>query len=320
METRARVRTGATSWADRSLIATGWYPPSVKSAADRLRCYASRFGLVENDSSYWALPDRRRTQAWATAAPPGFTMNMKAHALLTGHYTDPRRLPRDIRDRLSPALREKRRVYPRDLGPALVERVARTFHDALEPLHDAGTLGAVLFQFPVWVPFSRDGRERLRRLAREFAPYRIAVEFRNATWMAGDTADKTLALLSREGLTYTCVDEPQGFASSVPPIAAVTADLAMVRLHGRNAARWHKGASSAAERFEYLYSPDELGEWVPRIDGLARQAGEVHVLMNNCYADYAVRNAADMARLLDQRRPALAVPPAGPTQPPETRP
>ena len=95
------------------------------------------------------------------------------------------------------------------------------------------------------------------------------------------------------------VDEPQGFPSSIPPIAATTNDgLAIVRFHGRNAENWKKPGLTAAERFDYSYGKKELAEWLPRINELAEQAKEVHLLMNNCYGDKAVNNAAELAALL----------------------
>src|SRR5262249_7544931 len=102
-----------------------------------------------------------------------------------------------------------------------------------------------------------------------------------------------------EGIVYTCVDEPQGFTSSIPPIAAVTSDLALVRMHGRGAATWNRTAKGASERFRYRYSVNELGQWVPRIQELSRQTDTVHVLMNNCYSDYAVTNARQLRELVE---------------------
>lgn len=302
----ARIKTGATTWADRSLVASGWYPPHARSAEERFRYYASRFPLVENDAGYWALLGPEQVEVWARRAPPGFTMNMKAHALLTGHYTDPRRLPKDLRKSLPRSLREKARVYPKDLGPERMRDISRRFREGLEPLRASGTLGLVLFQFPVWFPISRENKERLVQIREELSPCRVAVELRNFTWMSDRNLDETLGLLAGEDLVYTCVDEPQGFPSSVPPIAAATSDVAVVRMHGRNAARWERGARTAAERFDYLYSLDELREWVPKILALAERSSEIHVLMNNCHRDYAVRNAQEIAELLEQARAASA--------------
>jgi uncharacterized protein YecE (DUF72 family) len=295
-----RVLVGVTSWADRSLLASGWYPKGMRSPAARLRFYASQFPIVENDMAYYALPERAQVEAWAQRTPPSFTMNVKAHALLTGHYTDPRRLPAELRSRLPRALVARERIYPRDLHPAILDEIAARLHDALVPLHERGKLGVVLFQFPVWFPISRDNRRELILIKRRFLPYRVAVEFRNATWMSPRNRDETLELLEASGLSYTCVDEPQGFPSSVPPLVAATSELALVRLHGRNRVRWDRKARSAGERFAYLYSPEELRQWVPAVSHLARTASEVHVLFNNCHRDYAVRNARQMVQILDE--------------------
>lgn len=298
----AEIKTGTAAWADRVLVETGWYPPHVRSPEDKLRYYASQFRLVENDSTYWAFPDRARIATWAERTPEGFTMNMKAHALLSEHYASLRGLPRDIRDSLPRELAAKPHVYPRDLGDDVMDELTARFHDALEPLHRTGRLGVVLFQFPVWFPISADNKAKLRRLRADFRPYRVAVELRNKTWLAEDSADDTLVFFARAGLVYTCVDEPQGFASSVPPIAAATSDLALIRLHGRNAARWDRRNDSAGRRFEHRYSLSELGEWVPRILALANHTAEIHVVFTNGFLDNAVANAHELAELVEDAR------------------
>jgi len=111
--------------------------------------------------------------------------------------------------------------------------------------------------------------------------------------------ERTLDLLRDIGATYVVVDEPQGFQTSVPPVVAATSpDVAMIRFHGHNAENWEKRGITAAERFRYLYSEDELREWVPAARRLAEESEQLHVLMNNCYADYGVRNAAQFADLV----------------------
>jgi uncharacterized protein YecE (DUF72 family) len=112
--------------------------------------------------------------------------------------------------------------------------------------------------------------------------------------------EETLSFLEEHDLPYVCVDMPQGFDSSLPPVAAATAkDLAMVRFHGRNEEVWEKKTKTAAERFEYEYSKGELTGWVAKIEELSSQARETHVVMNNCYRDYAVNNARQLAGLLE---------------------
>ncbi len=109
---------------------------------------------------------------------------------------------------------------------------------------------------------------------------------------------RTLSLLEKLGMAYVVVDEPQGFRSSTPPVIAATSPLAIVRFHGHNAENYEKPNISAAERFRYLYTEEELKGWVDPIRRLAGQAGQVHALMNNCYGDYGVRNARQLAELL----------------------
>src|SRR6202035_3027768 len=126
-------------------------------------------------------------------------------------------------------------------------------------------------------------------------------EFRNAAWMNERNAERPLGFLTEHRIPSTSVDMPQGFRSSMPPVAAVTApDLASVRSHGRNVEQWKGKHETATPRFAYLYTEDELAEWVPRIRDLAGQANEVHVLMNNCYRDNAVVNARQLSSLLAQ--------------------
>jgi uncharacterized protein YecE (DUF72 family) len=86
----------------------------------------------------------------------------------------------------------------------------------------------------------------------------------------------------------------------MPAVAAATSTLAEVRFHGRNKEAWEAPGIGAAERFRYDYPTAELAEWVPRVKALAEQAGRVHVLMNNCYADYGVKSARQLAALLEQ--------------------
>jgi uncharacterized protein YecE (DUF72 family) len=184
----------------------------------------------------------------------------------------------------------------------VTRELARRFHAALGPLHAAGKLGVVLFQFPVWFPISAARKVQLEQIRDDFRPYRVAVELRNATWMSPDNAGDTLDFLASAGLIYTCVDEPQGFVSSIPPIAAVTSDIAVVRMHGRNPARWERRTDRVGRRFEYLYAPIELAAWVPRLLALAEVTREVHVIFTNGLLDNAVRNARELAELIDLAR------------------
>jgi len=106
-----------------------------------------------------------------------------------------------------------------------------------------------------------------------------------------------LGFLEAYGMTFVCVDEPQGFRSSCPPLATVTSDIAIVRFHGRNTDTWEKKGITAAERFNWYYEREEIDEWVPKIREMAEEAREVHLMINTCYRDQSVVNA----RLLRER-------------------
>ena len=308
-----RILVGNCSWTDPTLIASGgFYPPGVSSAAARLAYYATQFPIVEVDATFYAPPDERNAERWAARTPPGFVFDIKAFALLTGHGAAPERLTPELRSCLPPGVAGKRNVYLRDLGAQAEELLYETHRRALAPLHAAGKLGVVLFQFPPWFLAGHEGREHIRRAVRELAPHRVAVEFRGGGWLSDDTgAARTLSFLESAGASYVSVDEPQGFPNSTPPLSAATSDLAVVRFHGRNSDTWQIRGRAASDRFNYLYDAGELGEWVPQIRALAEQAGSVHVLFNNNYRDYGVRNARQMTALLAEAGVSPERPPAG---------
>lgn len=295
-----QVLTGTASWTDDTLLQTDWYPAEASSAEDRLRYYASIFPLVEVDSTYYSLPAERTATLWADRTPDHFTFDVKAFRLFTGHPTPVKALPKRVREELSEAIRGKTNVYSKDLPEPVVDEIWDLYRSALMPLHSAGKLGAVFLQFPKWFLYGRDSLACIGRARRHLPDYRLAVEFRQPSWMSGGNRDSTLAFLREHQIAYTSVDEPQGTAASVPPVAAATADLAVVRFHGRRQETWDKRNVGVEERFKYLYSDDELKEWVPKIQKLASETREVHALMNNCYADYGVRNAQQLGLLLQQ--------------------
>jgi len=291
-----RIKVGISSWTEPTLVKSGWYPATATTAEDRLRYYASKFPIVEVDSTFYAILNARTAELWVERTPKDFTFNAKAYALLTQHPTPPARLPKDLREKVGDS---KANIYFKDLGPKDKESVWDRFREGLQPLQDAAKLGAIVFQFPKWF-LPSPGSYRFMEDLREWLPdFRIAIEFRQASWMKEERRQRVLKFLKDRDFTYVVVDEPQGFPSSVPPVVAVTAPLGMIRFHGHNRENWEKKGISTAEKFRYLYKTEELQTWVPRLRTMARESGEVHAVMNNCYSDYAVRNAADLAELID---------------------
>ncbi len=296
-----RILIGTSSWTDPTLVKESqFYPPEARTAEARLRYYATQFPLVEVDSTYYFPPSERNAVLWIDRTPTDFTFNIKAYSLLTNHPTKRESLYADLRRELPAALAEKRNLYREQLPHEVIDAVWQRFHDALMPLHSAGKLGGVLFQFPRWLVIGRKSKDYILECAERLKDFRIAVEFRHESWLIERNRDETLAFLEEHDLPLVCVDMPQGFDSSVPPISAATAkDLSMVRFHGRNTKAWGAKSETASERFRYEYSEHELEQWVPRIRHLAGETRETHVLMNNCYRDYAVNNARQLATLFE---------------------
>jgi uncharacterized protein YecE (DUF72 family) len=305
------VRVGTASWTDPTLIKSGWYPQGVASSAEaRLRFYATQFPIVEVDASYYYLPREDQAGLWVDRTPPDFVFNIKAFSLLTGHPTRRKALPEDLLGEVAPEHRDKPRLYASHLSADGLAEVWRRFQEALLPLDSAGKLGAVLLQYPEWYTPRRSNREELRAVRDRLPGYQVCIEFRNGTWLAeGRDRERTLELLSELRLPLVCVDMPQGFRSSLPPVAEVTSpDLAVVRFHGRDPKAWKK--QTVSERFRYRYDEAELREWVPKVEHLADGAREVHALMNNCYSDYATTNAQQLMDLLNSADVPV-VPPKG---------
>ncbi|MET8526840.1 DUF72 domain-containing protein [Micromonospora sp. NPDC005172] len=284
------ILVGTASWTDRTLLDSGWYPQTADNPEKRLAYYARQFPLVEVDATYYSPPAESTARLWVDRTPDGFTFNIKAFSLLTGHPTRVGALYKDLRPET-----DKKNVYPDDLPAQAYEEVWTRFLSALDPLVEAGKLGALLFQFPPWFTIKRANKQYLLEVAKRCAPLRPVYEFRHASWFDGDNADETLSFLREHDLSYVCVDMPQGHRSSVPPVLAATGDLAVMRFHGHSD-KWT--SKDIHEKFGYHYSKRELADWAPKLRELADSAGETHVLMNNCYRDYAQENGKQLQALL----------------------
>ena len=219
--------------------------------------------------------------------------------MLTRHGVRPERLPAPLRAAHDLELDSRGRIV--HVSPALREQAFALFSQALEPLRAEGKLGLILLQFPPYFVANQANRDYIAQSVGLLAPDRVAVEFRHASWVEPEMVATTLDLLTSLGASYVCVDEPRLEGPTVlPPLAAATADAAYVRFHGRNAATWNARVSSAAERFKYYYSQEELAQWVEPVRHLQEQAATTYVMFNNCFADYAPKNAQTMMSLLGQ--------------------
>lgn len=273
-----RILIGTSSWSDHD----PFYPPGTKPA-QQLPFYARYFPIVEVNTTYYRIPARRMVEGWVDRTPDGFVFDVKP----------PRELTRTPET-------------PRGEAPEPDAAIAEAFGEAIEPLADAGKLGAITFQFPPSYRNTEENREYLRLLPELFPGFPIAVEFRRRDWLDDENAEATLELLTEVGLAYTMADEPQLGSGSVPPVYGVThPKLAIIRFHGRNYETWYQFTGSSRDRFNWEYSTEELEEWRGKLEAALKAAEAVHVFFNTNYANQGPINALKLMDLLNVPHPPL---------------
>jgi uncharacterized protein YecE (DUF72 family) len=309
----ATIRIGTCSWADEAL--SKWFYPPKLPAKERLAWYSEHFDTVEVDSTYYRLPSESAVAGWAERTPPEFTMHVKAFGLMTRHPVKAEVIPEDLRAEMPVDERGRVDRPPRELRA----EVFRRFLAALEPLRAAGKLGGILFQLPPYIVYKDSSLEYLEWAREQLGGDEMLVEFRHISWLDEEHLAESLAFLERIRAGYVVVDAPRSETARnlVPTVVATTSPTAYVRFHGRNLARWNKRGGSAAERFDYLYSDEELGEWVGPLRELAGEARQAFALFNNNASSQdpenplgrvaqAATNARQLRRLLDVNRIAAS--------------
>ncbi len=225
--------------------------------------YSSEFGALELNTTYYRLPDRSFLEKLGEKTPDGFKFFVKVFRGVTHEISD--------------------------ATPSQIEK----FLDALTPLAGRNKLGGILVQFPYSFHCNQQNIEYLQRLLGSVGDVNTVVEFRNRVWFS----ERIFSILKDLGAGFCAVDEPR-LKGLLPPDAVVTSSrLGYVRFHGRNAEKWwhHEEAS---ERYDYLYSEEELTEWRDKILEMAARARDVYVMFNNHRGGKAVVNARQMKTLL----------------------
>jgi uncharacterized protein YecE (DUF72 family) len=276
----APILVGTSNWADHH----PFYPPELEKGRrqrDKLTFYARYFPIVEIDTTFYGIPKPQVVDAWLGRTPADFRFNVKAYKALTRH--------------------ERENGVPRP--PTAQEE--QEFLLALQPLRQAGRLVAVHYQFPPWFTNTPEHRDAVAEARERHPDDIVAIEFRHRSWFDGEAWPQTEDLLRELDAVYVGVDAPQIGSATAPPVLAVTSSkLCIARFHGRNWKTWYiKNAKTTADRFDYLYPPPQLQEWVPAIQAAAAAGVPVHALMNNNRGNYAVVNAFDMGALLGLRLP-----------------
>ncbi len=261
------IKIGPAGWSYTDWRGTV-YPESAGSRFDTLAFVARYFDTVEINSSFYRPPAPESAKSWVrrVADNPNFSFTAKLYRIFT---------------------------HERGKASAADEK---EFRAGLDPLAAAAKLGAVLIQFPWSFKNDREERSYLMQLVERFKDYPLVVELRHSSW------NKPVIFQTLEdlGVGFCNIDQPL-FAQSIKPSAEVTSTIGYVRLHGRNYENWFREDAETEERYDYLYSPDELEPWVARIKEIANRAKETYVIANNHVRGQGLVNALELMALLEEQ-------------------
>ena len=261
MNLEPRIRIGPAGWSY-----TDWenvvYPPH-RAKFDHLAYLASFFDTIEINSPFYRIPPPNHARSWVrrVSSNPDFRFTTKVFRGFTHEKTE------------------------------LADDDVNAFRNYLDPLMNAGRLGAILLQFPWSFKNTPESEDKLTRLFRAFTEYPKALEVRHATFQNEDF----LRLLEQHNVAWVNVDQPL-FSDSVKPADSATGPLAYVRFHGRNYEKWFAHTESW-ERYNYLYSKEELEPWAARIQSMAKER-DTYVITNNHFRGQAIINAGDLNEAL----------------------
>jgi len=238
-----------------------FYPEGTKPAA-MLEYYSQYFSFVEVNSTYYHMPGLKLFEGMNRKTPEDFRFAVK----LFGGFTHERNCGREE---------------------------AEKFIYALSPVRESGKLSCILAQFPYSYHCTAENVDYLKQLKEYFIGHELCIEFRNREWIKAEVFE----VLRREELGFVCVDEP-GIRGLIGNVIAVTSQTAYLRLHGRNAQKWYSGEGS--ERYDYLYSSNELLEWIGRLREMDEGAAVTLVSFNNHPKGKAIENAKALMGYLGQ--------------------
>jgi uncharacterized protein YecE (DUF72 family) len=290
-----RILVGTASWSDPGFVER-WYPKKMP-AGERLGWYAQHFKLVEVNSTFYSVPEPRMVERWCAVTPNDFTFDIKLHQLFSFHSTAAKLLPPDLQSRAQTDGKGNVKATP-DMQEALL----KAFLHAMAICRTAGKMGVLLLQLsPAFSPRKHELSE-LEPLIQMLSGYELAIEFRNRNWVLGDQLQSTIDFVRAHRAIFVNVDAPASdhFTVMRSDVDEVTnANVAYLRLHGRNAKAYITGKTVAA-RFDYDYNDKEIAEVAERSKKLAREAREVHAIFNNNNLDYAPRAALRLRKALGQ--------------------
>jgi uncharacterized protein YecE (DUF72 family) len=283
------IRIGTSGWSYPSGKGTwkGIFYPTARSSKkrgggkfDELAFYAEHFDTVEINSTFYGVPSASTTRGWAQRTPKGFEFSLKLYQ----KFTHPEMFHKSTGE------------DPWELGQKDVDE----FRAAIDPLAAAGKLGALLAQFPVSFKNDPDSSGYLEWLLEHFRDYLIAVELRHRSW--SDDPEATLQMLNEVGAAWAQIDEPKFRVSIRQTLLPNVRTFYYLRLHGRNAAQWWKH-ENRDDRYNYLYSPEELEPFAEAAKTASRQVRKAYLYANNHFSAKSVANAAILKHQLGQPLP-----------------
>jgi len=263
-----KIRIGPAGWSYRDWNGVV-YPQNPGSRFDPLAYLSNFFDTIEINSSFYRPPAASTAKAWAKRViqNPDFVFTAKLH-----------------------------RVFTHERGKATAED-ERLFREGIDPLAEAGRLGAVLIQFPWSFKNTDEDRAHLTKLIDRFKDYPLVLEVRHASWNTSLIQEA----LEKKAVGICNIDQPL-FSKSIRPSALTTSQVGYIRLHGRNYQNWFREDAPRDERYNYLYSLDELEPWIVRIREVAAETKETYVITNNHFRGKAVVNALELKSTLEEKR------------------
>jgi len=258
--TRHPILVGPAGWSYSDW--EGVVYPSHGRRFDQLAYLAHYFDTIEVNSSFYRIPPDTHSKSWVrrVAENDAFRFTVKLYREFT-HEGKP--------------------------GQNLVD----PFRAFLDPLAEAGRLGALLIQFPWSFRATEAGLARIDEIVRQFPDVPRAVEVRHASFQT----DEFIKFLSERNTAFVNIDQPRHH-DSVRPSAVSVGSLNYVRFHGRNFQKWFQHAE-AWERYDYLYSAEELKPWVSTVEEMAEK-NPTYVIMNNHFRGQAIVNAIEVREAL----------------------
>jgi uncharacterized protein YecE (DUF72 family) len=269
-----KIRIGPAGWSYKD-----WegivYPQKPGSKFDPLAYLAKFFDTIEINSSFYRPPTASTTNLWIERVShnPNFIFTAKLN-----------------------------RVFTHERGKA-TDQDEKEFREGMEPMLATGKLGALLLQFPWSFKNSDEDRTYLFKLLQCFRDFPLVLEIRHSSWNTSAIYES----LAEAGVGICNIDQPL-FSKSIKPAAVSTSPIGYIRLHGRNYQDWFRDKAPRDDRYNYLYTVDQLEPWIDRIKEIAKKTKETYVITNNHFRGQAVVNALEMKAFVEEKKTLAPAP------------